>query len=74
MTMQFLSNLPRIGESIAKVASEGGQLVADFISLYGFFAFCLILVGSCLIVPARMYEKYYAVPDDADDNPIAGSK
>ncbi|MFD0674916.1 hypothetical protein [Cohnella sp. GCM10027633] len=74
MTMQFLSNLPQIGESIAKVASEGGQLIADFISLYGFFAFCLVFVGFCLVIPVRIYEKYYSVADDEADHPVALSK
>jgi len=68
MSMQFLSNLPPVGESVAKMASEGGQLVADFMSTYGFFTFCIILVGFCLLVPVRVYEKYYHV---ADDEPVA---
>lgn len=69
MNIQLLSNLPAIGESVAKVASEGGQLIADYISLYGFFAFCLLLVGSCLMIPVHIFEKYYAVPDDVAPAP-----
>jgi len=64
MQIPFMSNLPPVGESVAKLAAEGGQLVADFISMYGFFAFCLILVGTCLMVPVHLYEKYYKVADD----------
>ncbi len=64
MKIEFMSNLPPIGDSVAKMASEGGQLLADIISTYGFFAFCLAFVGFCLIVPVRMYEKYYHVADD----------
>ncbi|QMV40048.1 hypothetical protein [Cohnella cholangitidis] len=64
MNMHFMSNLPPIGESVAKLASEGGQLISDMISVYGFFAFCLLLVGCCLMVPVHMYEKYYKVADD----------
>jgi hypothetical protein len=69
MQIQFLSNLPPIGESIAKVASKGGQLIVDNISLYGFFAFCLLFVGCCLMIPTHMYEKYYKVQDDAPAAP-----
>lgn len=64
MKMEFMSNLPPIGESVAKMASEGGQLIADLISVYGFFTFCIALVGFCLIVPVRIYEKYYNIKDD----------
>ncbi|MFC5406415.1 hypothetical protein [Cohnella soli] len=67
MNMEFLSNLPNIGHSVAKMAAEGGQLIADKMSIYGFFAFCLLLVGICLMVPVHLYEKYYKV---ADDEPI----
>ncbi|MFB9278428.1 hypothetical protein [Cohnella cellulosilytica] len=63
MSISFLSNLPPVGESVAKLASEGSQLVADFISMYGFFAFCLALVLTCLLVPPHIYEKYYKVAD-----------
>lgn len=57
----FLSNLPPTGESIAKVASKGGQLIADFISVYAFLVFCLLFVGCCLIVPVIIYEKSVAL-------------
>ncbi|WP_372633681.1 hypothetical protein [Cohnella sp.] len=71
MSIQFLSNLPPVGESVAKLAAEGGQLVSDYISVYGFFAFCLALVLFCLIVPAHMYEKHYKIGDDAPVEPAA---
>lgn len=64
MNMMFLSNLPPVHGSVAKLASKGGQLIMDFISAYGFLAFCLIFVGACLIVPGLLYEKYYKVGDD----------
>jgi len=67
MKAEILSNLPPIGESLAKLASDGGQLFADKIGLFGFFAFCLLFVGACLVVPVLLYEKYYHV---ADDEPI----
>ena len=75
MNVQWLSNLPPIGESIPKVAAKGGQLIADFISAYGFFAFCLVLVGVSLMVPVHMYEKYYKVADDeaAPDAPVVNA-
>lgn len=75
MNIQWLSNLPPIGESIPKVAAKGGQLIADFISAYGFLAFCLLLVGVCLMVPVHIYEKYYKVADDetAPDAPVANA-
>ncbi|OXS59798.1 hypothetical protein B1A99_09660 [Cohnella sp. CIP 111063] len=69
MSIPFLSNLPPVGESVAKLAAEGGQLAADYISVYGFFAFCLVLVLFCLTVPAHMYEKHYKVGDDAPVEP-----
>lgn len=64
MAMELLSSLPLAVESIPKMTAEGGQLIADLISVYGFFAFCLVFVGFCLIAPALMYEKYYRVADD----------
>jgi hypothetical protein len=64
MKMEFMSNLPPIGESVAKLASKGGQLIADMIGAYGFFAFCLVFVGLCLIAPVHIYEKYYKIADD----------
>lgn len=64
MKSEFLSNLPPIGESAAKVASEGGQLTADIISIFGFFFVILIFVGAFLMVPVHMYEKYYKQADD----------
>ena len=64
MKNEFLTNLPPIGESVAKMASDGGQLLADILSIYGFFAICLLFVGFALIVPVRIYEKYYHVADD----------
>lgn len=67
MNIHLLSNLPPIGESIPKTASHGGQLINDIVSVSGFFAFCLILVGLFLIVPNHLYEKYYKVADDAPD-------
>lgn len=65
MNIQFLSNLPPVGESIPKVASEGGQLIADLIGSYGVFALCLLFVGAGLMIPVHIYEKYYKVVDDA---------
>ncbi len=67
MSIQFLTNLPPVGESVAKLSSEGGQLVADFVSMYGFFAFCLALVLCCLLLPPYVYEKYYKI---ADGDPV----
>ena len=64
MKFEFMSNLPPVGESVAKLASKGGQLIADLISAYGFFAFCLLFVGCCLIGPVHIYEKYYKIADD----------
>ncbi|WP_239617814.1 hypothetical protein [Cohnella mopanensis] len=64
MNMEFMSNLPPVGESVPKLASEGGQLIADMIGSYGFFAFCLVSVGLCLIAPVHIYEKYYKIADD----------
>ncbi|GIO12345.1 hypothetical protein J19TS2_19000 [Cohnella xylanilytica] len=56
-----------ISESVAKTAAVGGQLFADKLSVFGFFAFCLLFVGFCLIAPAHLYEKYYKKVDDAPD-------
>lgn len=67
MNVHLLSNLPPLGESIAKTASKGGQLINDIVSVSAFFAFCLVLVGLCLIVPNHLYEKYFKVADDAPD-------
>ncbi|RKP57962.1 hypothetical protein D7Z26_00135 [Cohnella endophytica] len=64
MKIELLSNLPPIGESVAKLASKGGQLIVDIMSVYGFFALCLAFVGFFLMVPVRIYEKYYYVVDD----------
>lgn len=65
MRTELASNLLSVGNSVAKVAAEGGQLIADKLSVYGFFAFCLIFVGACLIAPAHLYEKYYKEHDDS---------
>ena len=64
MNIQWLSNLPPIGDSVPKVAAQGGQLIADLIGSYGFLAFCLLLVGAGLMIPVRIYEKYYKAVDD----------
>ncbi|MBB6635045.1 hypothetical protein [Cohnella thailandensis] len=60
MKLELLS----IGQSAAKVAAEGGQLIVDKLSIYGFFAFCLIFVACSLIAPALIYEKYFKAGDD----------
>ncbi|THF80299.1 hypothetical protein [Cohnella fermenti] len=62
--MELMSNLLSIGQSAAKVAATGGQLIADKLSIFGFFAVCLVFVGGFLIVPNLVYEKYYKVEDD----------
>lgn len=67
MNVSLLSNLPPLGESIAKTASKGGQLINDIVGVSAFFAFCLLLVGACLIVPNHLYEKYFKVADDRPD-------
>ncbi|QJD83287.1 hypothetical protein [Cohnella herbarum] len=64
MKIEMMSNLPPTGESVAKLASEGNQLIIDISSISGFFAFCLVFVGLCLIVPVIIYEKYYKIADD----------
>jgi len=64
MSIGFLTNLPPIGESVAKLASEGSQLTVDLISVSGFFAFCLLFVAGCLMLPPMIYEKYFKVEDD----------
>jgi len=64
MKTEWMSNLLSIGESVGKTASVGGQLIADKISVYGFFVVCLLFVGCFLTVPALIYEKYYKVEDD----------
>ncbi|XID94892.1 hypothetical protein ACF3MZ_10410 [Paenibacillaceae bacterium WGS1546] len=64
MNIGLLTNKPPIGESVAKVASDGGQLVADIVSVGGFFAFCLVFVGFCLMAPPHIYEKYYKIEDE----------
>ncbi|BBI31187.1 hypothetical protein [Cohnella abietis] len=64
MVPVFLSNMRPIGESVAKVASAGGQLNADFMSVFAFFVVILIFVGVFLMVPVHMYEKYYKQVDD----------
>jgi len=64
MALQFLSNLPPVGESVAKLASEGGLLISDKFGVYGFFALCLVFVGACLLVPPMIHEKYYKTGDD----------
>jgi len=63
MWNMFMSNLPPIGESVAKLASKGSQLMLDQISVFGFFAFCLLFVGFSLISPV-LFEKYFHVADD----------
>ena len=59
MKIEIMSNLPPVGESAAKMASEGGLLLADLLGQYGFFACCIVFVGFCLLVPVRIYENYY---------------
>lgn len=66
MMMEAAMNLLSVGHSVAKTAAEGGQLIADKISVYGFFAFCLVFVGFCLMVPAHLYEKYFKTSDDEE--------
>ncbi|MFC4600770.1 hypothetical protein [Cohnella hongkongensis] len=64
MNVPLLSNLPPVGESVAKLASGGGQGIVDLISIYGFFIFCLAFVSFCLLVPFQIYEKRYKIEDD----------
>lgn len=59
----FLSNLPPVGGSVAKLASEGGQLFLDKFGVIAVFALCLLFVGFSLISPV-LFEKYIHVADD----------
>ena len=69
----LISNLLSAGGSVAKVASEGAQLILDKLSVYGFFAFCLLFVGFCLMAPVHIYEKYYKTGDDAESVPAVAA-